>query len=61
MFSKSDLDQLITEEAAPAVRLLPTHVAGREIPQHPIRLRGRVEILPPGRLAGHAAAATLRY
>lgn len=40
MFSKDDLDRLITKEAAPAVTLLlPTHAAGREIRQDPIRLR----------------------
>lgn len=44
MLSKDDLDRLITREAAPAVTLLlPTHVAGREIRQDPIRLRRLVD------------------
>ena len=44
MFSKDDLDRLITKEATPAVTLLlPTHVAGREIREDPIRLRRLVD------------------
>jgi hypothetical protein len=40
MFSRSDLDELITAEAQPAVSIyLPTHIAGREIRQDPIRLK----------------------
>jgi hypothetical protein len=40
MFSRSDLDELVAMDARPAVSLyLPTHVAGREIRQDPIRLK----------------------
>ena len=40
MFSRSDLDELVAVNAQPAVSLyLPTHRAGREIRQDPIRLR----------------------
>ena len=40
MFSRSDLDELVAVDNAPAVSLyLPTHVAGREIRQDPIRLK----------------------
>ena len=40
MFSRSDLDELVAAEAQPAASLyLPTHVAGREIRQDPIRLK----------------------
>ncbi len=40
MFSRSDLDELVAMEARPAVSIfLPTHVAGREIRQDPIRLK----------------------
>jgi hypothetical protein len=40
MFSRSDLEELVAAEAQPAVSIyLPTHVAGREIRQDPIRLR----------------------
>jgi Bacterial archaeo-eukaryotic release factor family 3 len=40
MFSRSDLDELVASEAQPAASLyLPTHVAGREIRQDPIRLK----------------------
>jgi Bacterial archaeo-eukaryotic release factor family 3 len=40
MFSRSDLDELVAVESHPAVSLyLPTHVAGREIRQDPIRLK----------------------
>ena len=40
MFSRSDLDELVAIDARPAVSLyLPTHLAGREIRQDPIRLK----------------------
>ncbi|WP_029006886.1 hypothetical protein [Azospirillum halopraeferens] len=40
MFTKDDLGRLVAVDAAPAVSVfLPTHVAGREIRQDPIRLR----------------------
>ena len=40
MFSSSDLDELVAVEARPAISLyIPTHVAGREIRQDPIRLK----------------------
>ena len=40
MFSRSDLDELVAMDAWPAVSIyLPTHVAGREIRQDPIRLK----------------------
>jgi release factor family 3 len=40
MFSRSDLDELVAQESHPAVSIyLPTHVAGREIRQDPIRLK----------------------
>jgi Bacterial archaeo-eukaryotic release factor family 3 len=40
MFSRSDLDELVMAELQPAISLyLPTHVAGREIRQDPIRLK----------------------
>ncbi|MBV9200656.1 MAG: hypothetical protein JOY83_13190 [Alphaproteobacteria bacterium] len=40
MFSRDDLDELVALEENPAVSLyLPTHVAGREIRQDPIRLK----------------------
>lgn len=40
MFTKDDLERLLSTNAAPAVSLfLPTHVAGREIRQDPIRLK----------------------
>jgi hypothetical protein len=40
MFSRRDLDELVTIEAAPAAAVyLPTHRAGREIRQDPIRLK----------------------
>src|SRR5689334_5625269 len=40
MFTRSDLDQLAAVDARPAVSLyLPTHLAGREIRQDPIRLK----------------------
>ena len=40
MFSRSHLDELVAMDARPAVSLyLPTHVAGREIRQDPIRLK----------------------
>jgi hypothetical protein len=39
MFSRSDLDELVAMDARPAVSIyLPTHIAGREIRQDPIRL-----------------------
>jgi len=40
MFLKKDLDELLANDAQPAVSLyLPTHVAGREIRQDAIRLK----------------------
>jgi hypothetical protein len=40
MFSRSDLDELVAMDVRPAVSIyLPTHVAGREIRQDPIRLK----------------------
>lgn len=40
MFTKADLQKLIDADAEPAVSLfLPTHIAGREIAQDPIRLK----------------------
>jgi hypothetical protein len=40
MFSRSDLDELVAMDARPAVSIyLPTHIAGREIRQDPIRLK----------------------
>jgi hypothetical protein len=40
MFSRSDLDELVAIDARPAVSIyLPTHIAGREIRQDPIRLK----------------------
>ena len=40
MFSPSDLDELVAMDARPAVSIfLPTHIAGREIRQDPIRLK----------------------
>jgi hypothetical protein len=40
MFSSSDLHELAAIEARPAISLyLPTHLAGREIRQDPIRLK----------------------
>ena len=40
MISRSDLDELVAMDARPAVSIhLPTHVAGREIRQDPIRLK----------------------
>ncbi|HEX3413164.1 MAG TPA: hypothetical protein VHT00_15700 [Stellaceae bacterium] len=40
MFSRTDLDELVAMDARPAVSIyLPTHVAGREIRQDPIRLK----------------------
>jgi hypothetical protein len=48
MFEKSDLDELVAKEARPAVSIsMPTHVAGREVRQDPIRLKN---------LLGEAAA-----
>ena len=45
MFSRSDLDELVASEAQPAVSIyLPTHVAGREIGQDPIRLKNLVSM-----------------
>ena len=40
MFSRSDFDELVTIDVQPAVSIyLPTHIAGREIRQDPIRLK----------------------
>ncbi|HJU16337.1 MAG TPA: hypothetical protein VJ770_07690, partial [Stellaceae bacterium] len=45
MFLRQDLDELVTAERRPAVSIyLPTHVAGREIRQDPIRLRNLVSL-----------------
>jgi Bacterial archaeo-eukaryotic release factor family 3 len=43
MFRRKDLDELVEWETPPAISLfLPTHIAGREIRQNPIRLRNLV-------------------
>ena len=43
MFSSDDLSELVAVDARPAVSLyLPTHVAGREIRQDPIRLKNLI-------------------
>ena len=40
MFSRTDLEELVTMEVQPAISIyLPTHVAGREGRQDPIRLK----------------------
>jgi hypothetical protein len=53
MFSRSDLDELVVTEAQPAVSIyLPTHVAGREIRQDPIRLKNLLSSAAD-RLAAH--------
>jgi hypothetical protein len=40
MFSRTDLEELVMMEARPAISIyFPTHVAGREIRQDPIRLK----------------------
>jgi hypothetical protein len=40
MFSRGDLDELVTADAQPAISIyLPTHPAGREIRQNPTRLK----------------------
>jgi hypothetical protein len=40
MFSRTDLEELVTMEVQPAISIyLPTHVAGREVRQDPIRLK----------------------
>jgi hypothetical protein len=40
MFSRSDLDELVAMDARLAASIyLPTHIAGREIRQDPIRLK----------------------
>jgi hypothetical protein len=40
MFSRSDLDELVAMDARPALSIyFPTHIAGREIRQDPIRLK----------------------
>jgi hypothetical protein len=40
MFSRSDLEELVMMEVQPAISIyLPTHVAGREVRQDPIRLK----------------------
>lgn len=45
MFSRSDLDELVAAEAQPAASIyLPTHVAGREIRQDPIRLKNLLSL-----------------
>ena len=55
MFSRSDLDELVAMDAQPAVSLyLPTHIAGREIRQDPIRLKNLLSA------AAERLAATLR-
>lgn len=44
MFNRGDLDRLIASDAYPAVTLLlPTHIAGRDVRQDPIRLRNLVD------------------
>src|ERR1700738_3765936 len=54
MFSRSDLDEVAAMDARPAVSIfLPTHIAGREIRQDPIRLKNLLssaaDRLPPHR------------
>jgi hypothetical protein len=45
MFLRRDLDELVMTERRPAVSIyLPTHVAGREVRQDPIRLRNLVAL-----------------
>ena len=40
MFSRTDLEELVMMEVQPAISIyLPTHVAGREVRQDPIRLK----------------------
>ena len=57
MFSRSDLDELVAMDARPAVSIyLPTHIAGREIPQDPIRLKNLLSSAEE-RLACHMAQA----
>jgi hypothetical protein len=46
MFSRSDLDEVVAIDAQPAVSLyLPTHIAGREIRQDPIRLKDLLSVV----------------
>jgi hypothetical protein len=57
MFSHSDLDELVATEAQPAVSLyLPTHVAGREIRQDPIRLKNLLASAAERLATAHRAA-----
>lgn len=65
MFSRDDLHVLLAETHGPAVSIfLPTHVAGREIRQDPIRLRnllnGARTALEEGGMDGRDAAALLQ-
>lgn len=40
MFTRTDLDMLLAHDEAPALSItLPTHIAGREVRQDPVRLR----------------------
>jgi hypothetical protein len=56
MFTRNDLDRLLAYEQHPAVSLfLPTHVAGREIRQDPVRLRNLLD-----KAAGQLARAGMR-
>jgi hypothetical protein len=45
MFSRGDLDELVATDAQPAVSLyLPTHMAGPETRQDPIRLKNLLSV-----------------
>jgi len=45
MFSRTDLEELVTMEVQPAISIyLPTHVAGREGRQDPIRLKNLLSV-----------------
>lgn len=62
MFLRQDLDELVAIDAWPAVSLyLPTHAAGREIRQDPVRLRRLLAAIEDrlGKLRGVPAANPL--
>jgi hypothetical protein len=45
MFSRSELEELVMMEARPGISIyLPTHVAGREVRQNPIRLKNLLSV-----------------
>ncbi len=65
MFSRDDLQVLLAETQGPAVSIfLPTHVAGREVRQDPIRMRNLLNTarsaLEEGGLDGRDAMAVLQ-